>query len=131
MEINVLKNILLILVGLITLSGCGHQKPVEATSDNKIVLLDKKGNEIVSILEPKKLSKILAVLETRQPMKEKIMPIFDHQLVIHQQDGKENWLYSKHGYLKINDNSNSQIYKIKAAQQLFELFSNKSLNSAK
>lgn len=130
MEINVLKNILVILVGLITLSGCGHQKAVESSNDNstnnnKIVLLDKKGNEIVSILEQKKLAEVLAIIEARQPMTEKIMPIFEHQLVIQQPDGQEQWLYSKHGYLKANDSDNSQIYKIKAIKELSKLLLNK------
>ncbi len=88
-----------------------------ANSDNikevtpvKISLLDKNNKLLAKTLDQEKTRQIIAIINKRKPLLEKIMPIFRMQLIIESETGKEIWLFAKPGYLQHKSTENNQVY---------------------
>lgn len=119
-----IKNIIFataLLFGAMAVVGCSKNSSDPAADTVSATLMSKQGQLIAKIEDPIKVSKVLQIIETKSTLKEKLMPIFEYQLHISNQQGKQKWLFTTNGYIQDVSSSDGKIYRLKGANKIVEI----------
>ena len=123
---NVLKLVALLIV--IPLAGCVGNEQRMSEDENLIaaknysvsylgindkVLAEVRGEQAVKEIED--------ILNDRRIMTKKILPIFDTKIIVTRGEVREEWLFVKPNYLKLNSKKESKIYELNQKVNLIKV----------
>ncbi|VAX10579.1 hypothetical protein MNBD_GAMMA26-700 [hydrothermal vent metagenome] len=119
---------LIVAGSLLSVTACSQSQTdrIESGSPQgimpiKISLLGEKDQLLASVTDRQKAGKIIALMNAKKPLLEKMMPIFKMKLIIERGEGKEVWLLAKPGYLRQQIPGDNQVFYMDKNNQLLEL----------
>jgi hypothetical protein len=114
---NVLKLVALLMV--IPLAGCiGNEQRMSgdesliAAKNYSVSYLGINDNVLAEVKGEQAVKEIENILNDRRIMTKKILPVFDTKIIVARGEVREEWLFVKPNYLKLNSKKESTIYEL-------------------
>lgn len=117
--------VLLLAMSLVSCVGNEQRmiedEPTEKAKNYSVSYLGANDKVLAIVKGEQAVSKIEDVLKDRQVMMKKILPIFDSKIIVVRGGNREEWLFVKPNYLKLNSKKDNTIYEINQKVNLIKV----------
>lgn len=107
--------------------GCvGNEQPVkedevmEATLTYRVSFLDANDKVVIQANGENVVQQIQALIADKRVMMKKILPVFDSKIIIENGDSRQEWLYVKPNYIRLNSKQDKTIYELNGKSDLLK-----------
>ncbi len=107
--------------------GCvGNEQPIkeddvmETAKTYRVSFLDSNDKVVIQANGEKTVQQIQALIADKRVMMKKILPVFDSKIIIEDGDSRQEWLYVKPNYIRLNSKQDKTIYELNGKVDLLK-----------